>query len=81
MANIEEKKIKIWKAATGAVEHFGYFQTSIEAKGMLFLITLPNWRKMSIIQFHNRNREKLAQPASSFKLHSQLLKWWPPKEL
>lgn len=42
-----EKKIKICKAATGAVEHFGYFQTSIEAKGvalfeMLYINTLEN---------------------------------------
>lgn len=46
MVNIEEKKMKIWKAATGAVEHFGYFQTSIEAKGVLFLksSTSINWK-------------------------------------
>lgn len=46
MVNTEEKKIKICKAATGAVEHFGYFQTSIEAKGLLFLkcSTSINWK-------------------------------------
>lgn len=30
--NIEEKKTKIWKAATGAVEHFGYFPVSGKSK-------------------------------------------------
>lgn len=35
--NREEKKIKIWRAASGAVENLGYFQISMEAKGLLFL--------------------------------------------
>lgn len=46
--NIEEKKIKIGKSV--AVEHFSYFQISIEAKGLLFLK-----RSTSIIQ--NTGRE------------------------
>lgn len=46
--NTEEKKSKICKAATGAVEHFGYFPVSGEVKGLLF------WKRSTSINRKTR---------------------------
>lgn len=64
--NTEEKKSKIWKAATGAVEHFGYFPVSGEVKGLLF------WKRSTSINRKTRVERVLEKnwwwtlPCSSF---------------